>query len=86
MKSYPLALAQEGEDLRVVRLNGGHALDKRLTEIGLNLGSAIRVSHRDGGQFVVIRGETRLALGADLARKVFVAPIGRGADEEGQTR
>jgi len=69
---FPLAMAQEGEPLRIHLLRGGKGLELRLTELGLNVGSELTVSQRSGGSLVVLRGETRIALGAGLAHKIMV--------------
>ena len=82
-KVLPLTMAQDGERVRVERLNGGHGLEKRLVEMGLNVGSEVLISHRQGNQMVVIRGGTRLALGAGVAQRVLVKCVGKGADDEG---
>lgn len=76
--THPLAVAREGERVRVARLLGGRGMALRLTELGLNVGSEVRVLHRQGGQVVVLRGETRLALGAGIAHKVLVTPVDDG--------
>ena len=69
---FPLAMAQEGERVRVFLLRGGKGLEMRLTSLGLNVGSELTVAQRLGGKLVVIRGETRLALGAGMAQKIMV--------------
>lgn len=73
--THPLALAREGERVRIARLLGGRGMARRLTEMGLNVGGEVRVLHRQGGQVVVLRGETRLALGAGIAHKILVTPV-----------
>ena len=65
-------MAEEGERVRVFMLRGGHGLEMRLISLGLSVGSELTVSQRQGGNLVVIRGETRLALGAGLAQKIMV--------------
>jgi len=65
-------MAQEGEKLNVHLLSGGKALERRLTSLGLNIGCALTVSQRQGGDLVVIRGQTRLALGVGMAQKIMV--------------
>lgn len=72
IESFPLAMAREGECVRIVRLQGGHGLEMRLTQLGLNVGSKIRVSQRMGGRLIVLRDEMRLALGAGVAQKIMV--------------
>jgi ferrous iron transport protein A len=69
---FPLAMAQEGERVRIQGLRGGKGLEMRLTSLGLNVGSELLVSQRRGPNLVVIRGETRLALGAGMAQKILV--------------
>ena len=69
---FPLAMAQEGEQVRVFLLRGGKGLEMRLTSLGLNIGSELTISQRAGGNLVVIRGETRLALGEGMAHKIMV--------------
>lgn len=71
-KHFPLAMAQEGERVRIARLKGGHGLEMRLIDLGLNVGSEVLTSQRLADQLVVIRGETRLALGAGMAQKILV--------------
>ncbi|MFN2323992.1 MAG: ferrous iron transport protein A [Trueperaceae bacterium] len=46
--AYPLALAQPGERVRIARLQGGDGVAMRLTDLGLNAGSEVRVAHRQG--------------------------------------
>ena len=72
---YPLAMAQEGEHVRISVLRGGKGLEMRLTSLGLNVGSELRISQRQGNNLVVIRGETRLALGAGMAHKIMVVRL-----------
>jgi ferrous iron transport protein A len=66
-------MADEGTPVRIVALNGGKGLALRLTELGLNVGTEIRVVQRQGGGLLVARGESRIALGGGMAAKVLVA-------------
>jgi ferrous iron transport protein A len=75
VKGFPLMMADEGASLRIVALNGGKGLTVRLTELGLNVGSEVRVVQRQGGGLLVARGESRIALGGGMAAKILVAPI-----------
>jgi ferrous iron transport protein A len=72
--AYPLAMADEGETVRIVALMGGTGLDRRMTEMGLNVGAEVVVRNRQGGGLVVMRGETRFALGSGMAHKIMVVP------------
>lgn len=78
--AYPLAMANEGERVRVVALMGGMGLDRRMTEMGLNVGAEIVVRQRQGGGVVVARGETRFALGGGMAHKIMVTPALKAPD------
>lgn len=73
--SFPLSMADEGRHVRVVALKGGAGLDRRMTEMGLNIGANLIVRQREGGGVVVMRGETRFALGGGMAHRIMVAPL-----------
>ena len=71
--AFPISMAAEGARVRVVALHGGDGLIRRMTEMGLNIGSELTVRQRQGGGgLVVARGETRFALGGGMAHKVMV--------------
>ncbi len=74
-KSFPLTMASEGERVRIQALQGGKGLMMRLTELGLNQGTELRIVHRRGGGLVVARGETRIALGGGMATKILVTAV-----------
>lgn len=67
---FPLSQALAGEHLRIVALQGGVA--RRMTELGLNIGSELTVHQRQGGAVVVGRGGNRFALGVGMAHKIWV--------------
>lgn len=73
--AFPLTMAEPGARVRVVSLKGGTMLDKRMTEMGINVGAELMVRQREGGGVVVMRGETRFALGGGMAHKIMVAPV-----------
>ncbi|MDM7456254.1 MAG: FeoA family protein [Tepidimonas sp.] len=68
-------MASEGERVRVVALRGGAGLDMRMTDMGLNVGAELVVRQHQGSGVVVMRGETRLALGGGMAHKLMVVPV-----------
>lgn len=72
---FPIIMADEGTQVRVVALRGGAGLNRRMTEMGLNVGSQLTVRQRQGGGIVVSRGETRFALGGGMALKVVVERV-----------
>lgn len=74
-RGFPLAMADESAQVRVLELRGGKGLISRLTELGLNVGAELRVIQRQGGGLLVARGEMRVALGTGMAAKILVAPV-----------
>lgn len=74
-RALPLSLLAEGERARILLFRGGRQLETRLIALGLNTGSVIKVLNRTGGGVVLLRGETRLALGAGMAQKILVIPL-----------
>ncbi|EGV31267.1 FeoA family protein [Thiorhodococcus drewsii AZ1] len=75
-KPFPLMMASDGEQVRIQSLLGGKGLVMRLTELGLNQGTELRIIQRQGGGLVVARGEIRIALGGGMATKILVTAIG----------
>lgn len=83
-KAFSLALASEGARVRIAGFAADHALHLRLTELGLNVGSELHIAQSEGGQMVVVRGETRLALGIGLVHRILVTPVTcAGSDRRG---
>lgn len=75
-KPFPLMMASDGERVRIRSLSGGKSLVMRLTELGLNQGTELRIIQRQGGGLVVARGEIRIALGGGMATKILVTAVG----------
>lgn len=72
--SFPLSMADSGAQVRIVSLRGGAGMDRRMTEMGLNVGAQVRVLQQEGSGLVVMRGESRFALGGGMAHRVMVMP------------
>jgi len=69
----PLALAQPGEDLRLVALRGGHRMRKRLADLGLTLDMPLRLVQRNGhGPLIVAVKGARFAIGRGMAHRIMV--------------
>lgn len=69
---FPLALAAEGERVRIVRMCGG-CLRERLLSMGIDLDDEITVIRRQGGGAVLIeKAGNRYALGGGMAHKINV--------------
>ncbi|MFN2349516.1 MAG: ferrous iron transport protein A [Thioalkalivibrio sp.] len=73
-QGYALTMAQEDQTVRVVALRAGRNLDRRLTELGIHIGSELRVVQRQGNALVVSRDQARIAIGAGMAMKILVVP------------
>ena len=71
---FPLMMADQSVRVRIVALKGGAGLDRRMTEMGLNVGAELFVNQRQGGGLIVMRGETRFAIGGGMAHKIMVTP------------
>lgn len=74
-QAFPLTMAGEDERVTVVALHAGQALARRLSEMGLNVGSELLVLQRQEGGLIVLRGGTRLALGGGMAQKILVSKV-----------
>lgn len=71
--AFPLALAGVGEQVRIASLNASKNVERRLSDLGLPVGTEIEVVHRQGrGRMVVGRGYARVALGAGMTSKILV--------------
>lgn len=71
-KPFALAMADEGARVRIIALRAGQGLDRRLTDLGLNIGSELSVVQRQGAGLVVARDNTRIAVGGGMAMKIMV--------------
>ena len=71
--AFPLALAAEGESLRIVAMKSGKGFVRKIGDLGLSVGSGITVyQRRAGGSMVVGRDTLRIALGAAAAQRIMV--------------
>ena len=77
--ALPLAMASEGESLRIVSLKGGRGFHEKLVSMGLNVGDEIEIiQRRAGGTVVIAKEEIRYGLGGGMAQKILVAIIEGG--------
>lgn len=68
-------MAGEGARVRVVAFTNGDAFNKRLTEIGVNIGAELVVRQCQCSGMVLMRGESRIAIGFGMAHKIRVSPV-----------
>ena len=70
-----LATLQLGTLARIQAIEGGTGLSRKLANLGLRIGTVIRVEHRRGRGLVVSSGPTRIALGGGITDKLMVVPL-----------
>ncbi len=77
-ENIPLSTIQNGHRARVISLEGGLGLQRRLREMGIVPGTEIEVlSNQFAGPFLIrVRG-SRLAIGHHITHKIMVQPLGR---------
>lgn len=70
----PLSFLKGGDTCTVVKVNGNAEVRKHLEDLGFTQGSRIQVVSSPGkGNLIVNCRETRLAVTADMARRIMVA-------------
>jgi ferrous iron transport protein A len=67
----PLHELRVGQRLRLVRIDGGERLKRRLLALGLCVGGEMELVQRRDGGVVLARGNNRVALGEGVAHKLF---------------
>jgi ferrous iron transport protein A len=66
-----LRLAQEGEWVRIVAINGGKGIHERLAGVGLRIGAKIQILRNPmDGKLVIGHEGTRLYLGGGMVHKI----------------
>jgi Fe2+ transport system protein FeoA len=63
--------------VRLVSIEGGKMLRKRLAELGLSAGDKVRVvqRHGHGPLILAIKEDTRMAIGRGMAEKILVNTV-----------
>ena len=70
MSSQPLSETPVGQKVRLVAIDGGRQLTRRLLSLGLTLGSEVEVLQHRGRGVVVAKQGNRVALGKGIAEKL----------------
>ena len=81
----PLIRLRPGERGVVAGIEGGRGVRERLAVQGLVRGAQVQMMQRAGrglGGVVILRGDTRLALGRGEAAKILVTPVPGGDEQE----
>ncbi|MCQ6253698.1 ferrous iron transport protein A [Methanocaldococcus sp.] len=72
---YPLAFAKEGETVIVKSINAGFGVIQRLSSMGLNIGSKLKVIRNQNGPVIVSVRGCNIAVGKGLAMKIIVERV-----------
>ncbi|WP_042490571.1 FeoA family protein [Anabaena sp. PCC 7108] len=70
-KSFPLAMANVGERLAIVKLKGTEGTVHRLIGMGLLPGTELQIISIANGSIIVALGDNRIGLGAGMAQKIL---------------
>lgn len=68
----PIAIADTGVKLNIVRIGGSERIKKHLNNLGFIEGEEIMVVNRIGDSVIVKLKGVSLAITSDLAKKIFV--------------
>lgn len=69
----PILFAPQGEKVKIVAISAGDDVKKRLTDMGLGIGSTVTLLSSAGGNIVVDVLGVRVAINRDIAMKIRVA-------------
>lgn len=75
MQSQPLSEIPAGETVRLVSIDGGRQLTRRLLSLGIIPGAELEILHRRGQGVVIGRNGNRVALGRGIAEKLQAEKI-----------
>ena len=78
MPVLPLSAMEEGDEGKIVAINGGRGCSVRLMSMGIVPGKKIKVAGRRGGAILVSINGTKFVVGRGLAMKVAVDVGGKG--------
>lgn len=70
--SIPLTKAKSGVTMRLIKIQGGKHITRRLVELGLTPGVQIRKLQDAGGPVILAIRDSRIALGRGMAEKLYV--------------
>ena len=68
----PLSLADANTPLTIRKVGGNPALKQHLENLGLTVGETVTLISNLGENVIVKVKESRVAIGADMARKIMV--------------
>lgn len=68
----PLALADIGEENIIKKIGGSPEVKRHLENLGLVVGSSVKIVNSLSGNVIVNVKESRIALSDEMARKIMV--------------
>ena len=74
-----LSTVPVGQKVRLISIQGGRKLIRRLLALGITQGNELEVLHHRSGGVVVGRGGNRVALGAGVADKLLIEVLTDGS-------
>ena len=83
----PLGMVKTGETVKLIEIQGGRKIRKRLADLGLNIGMSARIVQGGfyGPIILAVKDDSRLALGRGVAHKILVSlPADSDEDEESE--
>jgi len=80
----PLTMVSPGERVRMIAIQGGHTVRKRLADLGLTPGTVLQVVQANvhGPLIIAVKNDARLALGRGMAHKIQVELVSSSLQEE----
>ena len=74
-----LSTVPVGQKVRLISIQGGRKLIRRLLALGITQGNELEVLHHRSGGVVVGRGGNRVELGAGVADKLLIEVLTDGS-------
>ncbi len=74
-QAMPLVMLPEGKEGKVVSINAGYGLKRRLVEMGFCENSTVKIHRADRGALVVVVNGSKYALGRGMAMKIMVTCV-----------
>ncbi len=71
-KHIPLTSAPKGKLVKLISIDGGHSITRRLVELGLTSGTIFKVVQDSGGPLIINVRNSKIALGRGMAMKLLV--------------
>ncbi|MBD3271472.1 MAG: hypothetical protein GF384_02900 [Elusimicrobia bacterium] len=67
-----LNTVREGKKIKIIQIDAGCGLSRRLNGMGLFVGDTVRVIQNSLGPVIIAKGDLRLALGRGMSHKIIV--------------